>query len=168
MELLPDFGIAIDLGKLFNAVNEELELLEYLLQHLHILVVHRLVEQIIQAEPAGNDQHEALVQLAGDVEQELVVILQLQAVILNIIDHSGLLLVEEFPDFEHILEMVSGNFVEMAFLQAELLLILFFQHLEVEVEEALDLGNILRLEAVEIVEQVVKGLQQPLVQLRPA
>ena len=74
------------------------------------------MEQIIQAEPAGNDQHEALVQLAGDVEQELVVILQLQAVILNIIDHSGLLLVEEFPDFEHILEMVSGNFVEMAFL----------------------------------------------------
>ena len=28
MELLPNFGIAIDFGKLFDAVNEELELLE--------------------------------------------------------------------------------------------------------------------------------------------
>ena len=79
-----------------------------------------------------------------------------------------MLLIEELPDFENILEVVAGHLVEMALLETELFLILFFEHLEVKAEEALDFGGVFGLQAVDVVEEVVEGLQKPLVQLRPA
>ena len=157
VELLPQVVAAVDFCELFHAVDEELQLFENLPKDLNILVVDRLVQQVVEAESASNDQHEALVQLASDVEEQLVVVLQLEAVVLDVVDHPRLLLVEELPDLENILEMVAGNFVEVTFLQTQLLLILLFQHLEVEIEEAHYLGGVLGLQAVDVVEEVVEG-----------
>ena len=168
MELLSDFNAAIDLRKLLDAVYEELEFLEDLPQDLDVLVVDWLVQEVVEAEATSNDEHKALVELAGDVKEQLVVVLELQAVVLYIVDHSCLLLIEELPDFENILEVVAGHLVEMALLETELFLILFFEHLEVKAEEALDFGGVFGLQAVDVVEEVVEGLQKPLVQLRPA
>ena len=57
--------------------------------------------------------------------------------------------------------MSSGNFVEMTFLGRELLLVLFLQDLEVEVQESLDFGSIIYLKAIDVVEQLVKSGQEP-------
>jgi hypothetical protein len=40
--------------------------------------------------------------------------------------------------------------------------------LKVEAEEALDLRGVFGLQAIDVVEEVIKGLEEPLVQLRPA
>jgi len=46
--------------------------------------------------------------------------------------------------------MVSGYFIKMAFLSRKLFLILFFEHLEVEVQESLYFGCVVSLKAVDI------------------
>jgi hypothetical protein len=56
------FGVfEIKLAQLFDAANEKLKLFEDLLQDLDILVINRLVEQVVEAEPTGDHQHQALV-----------------------------------------------------------------------------------------------------------
>lgn len=126
MELLSDVVATVHFGKLLNAVYEEFQLFENLPQYLNILVVDRLVEQVVQAESTRYHKHEALVQLARDVEEQLIVVLQLEAIVLNIIDHSCLLLVEELPDFEYIFEVLARHFVKVTLLQTQLLLVLLF------------------------------------------
>ena len=114
MELL-SFFLLLDFAELLNTLNKKLELLEDLLENLDVLVIDRLMQQIIKTEPTGNNQHETFVKLCRDIEQYFVVILELQAVVFNIVDHSHLLLVEEFPHFEHVFQMLAGYLVEMAF-----------------------------------------------------
>ena len=69
MELLSDVVATVHFGKLLNAVYEEFQLFENLPQYLNILVVDRLVEEVVQAESTRYHKHEALVQLARDVEE---------------------------------------------------------------------------------------------------
>ena len=57
MELLSDFNAAIDLRKLLDAVYEELKFLEDLPQDLDVLVIHWLVQEVVEAEATGNDEH---------------------------------------------------------------------------------------------------------------
>jgi hypothetical protein len=65
-------------------------------------------------------------------------------------NHSDLLIVKKLPDFEDSLEMLPGHFVEMAFLSAQLFLILLFEHLEIEFKEPLDFRRVLRLQTVDV------------------
>jgi hypothetical protein len=126
VELLSQLSIAVDFCKLLYAVNEELKFLENLAQYLNILIVDWLMQEVIEAESTCNDEHEALVELACDVKEHLVVVLELQAVIFYVVYHSCLLLIEEFPHFEHILEVITRNLVEVTLLEAELFLVLLF------------------------------------------
>ena len=93
---------------------------------MDVLVVDWFVQQIIETEAASYDQHEALVKFGCDLEERLIVVLQLQAVVLDIIDHPHLLLIEEFPHFQYIFKMLSGYLVKMALLSRQLFLILLF------------------------------------------
>ena len=155
------------LGKLLYALSEETHLLENLLEHFNILVTDWLLQKIIQVESARDDEHEALVEAGCDLEEDLVVVGEIERVVLDIVDHPDLLVVEELPDFINRLEVLPRNFVEVALLSGQLLLILLHQHLVVEAEEPLDLGRIVCLQAVDVVEEVVEHRQQPLVQLGP-
>ena len=121
-------------------------------EHLNILIIDGLVQQVVEAESAGYHEHEALVELARDVKQDFVVVLKLQAVILNIVNHSRLLLVEELPDLENIFEVLACHLVEVALLVIQLLLVLFLQHLEVECQEPHYFRGVLGLKTVDIVE----------------
>lgn len=98
------------------------------------------MQQIVEAEPAGNNEHEAFIELGRNVKKDLVIIVQLQLVVFDVEYHPGLLLVEEFPHFKHVLEVLPGDFVEMALERAKLLLILFFEDLEVKIKETLNFG----------------------------
>jgi hypothetical protein len=133
---------------LLNATNKEFKLLEDLLQHLHILVVHRLMEQVVKTESASDHEHQALVELGRYLEQRLVVVLQLQAIILDVVDHARLLLVEKLPHFEHVFEVVPRHLVEVPLLGGQLLLVLLLQNLEVEVKEPLDFWGVFRLKRI--------------------
>jgi hypothetical protein len=68
VELLPQLSAAIDFGKLLDAMNEELEFFENLAEHLNILVIDWLVKKVVEAKSTSNDQHQALVELAGDIK----------------------------------------------------------------------------------------------------
>lgn len=83
---------------------------------MDVLVIDWLMQQVVQAKATGDDQHQALVKLCRNLKQGLVVVLKLQAIVLDVIDHPGLLLVEELPYLQNVFQMVPGNFVEMAFL----------------------------------------------------
>ena len=61
MELLPYLVSAFNLGQLLDAMNEEFKFLKYLSENLNVLVVDRLMQQVIEAEPTRNYQHQALV-----------------------------------------------------------------------------------------------------------
>ena len=132
MEMLSGLILSVKLAKLVDASQEEVDLLEHLLQYLHVLVVDWLVQEVVQAEPASNNQHQAFIQLSSDVKQHLVIILELQTVVFKIVDHAHLLLVEELPDLENVLKVVAGHFVEVAFEGAQLLLVLLLENLKVE------------------------------------
>jgi hypothetical protein len=125
------FGVV--LAQLFHTGDEELKLLKEHLEDLYVLVVHWLVQQIVQAETASNHEHQTLVKLGCDVEEDLIVVVKLQLVVLNVIDHARLLLVEKLPNFEDILEVLSRNLVEVSLQRAEFLLVLLLQDLEIEI-----------------------------------
>ena len=130
--MLSGFVLGVELAELVDASEEEVDLLEQLFQDLHVLVVDWLVQQVVQAEPACNNQHQALIQLCSDIEEHLVIILELQAVVLQVVDQPHLLLVEELPHLEHVLQVVASHLVEVAFQGAQLLLVLLLENLEVE------------------------------------
>lgn len=113
VELLSDIVVTFDFGQLLDAVNEKLKLLEDLSEDLDVLIIDWLVQEVIEAESTGNDQHQAFVKLAGDVEQNLVVVLKLEAVIFDIVNHSGLLLVEKFPNLKYIFEVITRHFIKV-------------------------------------------------------
>jgi|TARA_B110000305_G_scaffold230848_1_gene283571 hypothetical protein len=68
-----------------------------------------------------------------------------------------LLLVEELPNLQHVLKMVSRHLVEVPLLRRQLLLVLLLQNLEIEVEEPLDFRSVIGLEAVDVIKKVVEG-----------
>ena len=63
--------------------------------------------------------------------------------------------------------MVACHFVEVSLLHAQLFLVLFFQDLEIEIEEALDLGRVGQREAVDVLEEAFERRQQVVVHLLP-
>mmetsp|Transcript_10355 Transcript_10355/g.15908 ORF Transcript_10355/g.15908 Transcript_10355/m.15908 type:complete len:227 (-) Transcript_10355:698-1378(-) len=105
-----------DLGQLLHALSEEPELLQDFLEHLYVLVVDWLVQQVIEVEAAGDDEHEALIKLGRDVEKQLVIILDVEAVVLDVEDHARLLVVEELPDLVNRLQVIASNLVEVTLL----------------------------------------------------
>ena len=78
-----------------------------------------------------------------------------------------MLLIEEFPDFEHIFQVIPRHFVKVTLLSGQLLLILLLQDLEVKTQEPLDFGSVFSLQAIDVVEEILECLQQPLVKLGP-
>ena len=91
----------------------------------------------------------------------------MKAIIFNIVDHPGLLLVEEFPYLQHIFQVVSGNLVEVTLLSGQLFLILFFQNLKVKIEKSLDFWSVFSLQRIDIGEKLVECREEPLVELGP-
>ena len=61
-----------------DAIRVKLDFLDYLLGSPHELVVFRLPKEVVEGEPTGNDQLQALVKLGGQVEELLVESLQIQ------------------------------------------------------------------------------------------
>ena len=117
MELLSPFILEVHFAELFDTVDEEFQFFEEVMQYLDVLVVNRLVQQVIQAEPTRDDEHETFIELGRYVKECLVIILKLQTVVFDIVDHARLLLVKELPDLQHVLEMVSSHLVEVALLR---------------------------------------------------
>lgn len=154
-------------AEFFNSLDEEAELGEDFLEHLHVLIVDGVMQKIVEAKATRDHEHETLVKLCGDLEEELVVIVELETVVLDVIDHTDLLLVEELPDVEHFVQVVSGHLIEVPLLHTQLLLVLLLQHLEVEVEEPLDLGRIGQTQAVDVLEEVLESAEKVGVHLRP-
>ena len=148
---------------MFDATNKELKLFKNLLEYLNILVVHWLVKQVIETKPTRDDQHQTLVKFCRNLKQNLVVVLELQAIILNVINHSGLLLVEKLPHFQNIFQVVSSNLVKVPLLGGQLFLVLLFQNLEVEIKESLDFRSVLRLQRIYVRKKLVESCQKPLV-----
>ena len=64
----------IKFAELLNALNEKLKFFQNLFENLNILVINRLVQQIVETKPTSNDQHQTLVKLSCDVEQDFVVV----------------------------------------------------------------------------------------------
>lgn len=54
--------------------------------------------------------------------------------------------------------MVSGNFVEVTLQSAQFFLVLLLQNLEIKVEKTLDLGCVVGLKTVDVVEEIFKRL----------
>ena len=125
VELL-SYILLFDFVELLNTLNEKLKLFEDLFEDLDVLVINWLVKQIVETKAAGNDEHEAFVQLGCNIEKSFVVVFELEAVVLDVVDHAHLLLIEEFPDFEDVFEMMARYFVEMAFQSWQFLFVLFF------------------------------------------
>jgi|TARA_B110000305_G_scaffold230848_1_gene283570 hypothetical protein len=75
MELLSSFILKIHFTKLFDAVDEEFQFFEKMVQYLDVLVVYRLVQQVIQAKTTRDDEHEAFIELGCYVKECLVIIL---------------------------------------------------------------------------------------------
>lgn len=61
-----------------DAIRVKLDFLDYLLGSPHELVVFRLPQEVMEREPTGYDELQALVQLGGQVEELLVESLQIQ------------------------------------------------------------------------------------------
>jgi hypothetical protein len=156
-----------DLAQLLHTLSEEPQFLEQLLKDLDVLIVDWLMEEVVEAESTGNDQHQTLVELGCDFEQDFVVVGEVERVVLDVVDHAGLLVVEEFPDLEHVLEVVPGDLVEVALLGRQFLLILLFKHLEVKIQKSLNFGSVFGLQTVDVGEQIFEGAHEPLVQLGP-
>lgn len=76
------------------------------------------MQQVVETEATSNDEHQAFVKLCGNLKQNFVVVLKLKTIVLNIKNHSCLLLVEKLPDFKYVFEMLSSHFVEMPFQSA--------------------------------------------------
>ena len=93
--------------------------------------------------------------------------MQLQFVIFYVIYHAHLLLVEKLPNTEYVGEVFASDLVKVAFLNAQLLLILLLQHLTVEIEEPLDLWRVGQRETVDVLEEALEGREQVLVHLEP-
>ena len=115
-ELTGLYGAIVELAQLLDGLDEEAELGKDLLEHLHVLVVHGEVQQVIEAEAARDDEHETLVQLRRYLKQQLVVVVKLEAIVLDVIYHAYLLLVEELPDVEYFIQMVARHFIKVALL----------------------------------------------------
>ena len=77
------------------------------------------------------------------------------------------MLVEKLPNAEYVGEVFASDLVKVAFLNAQLLLVLLLQHLSVEIEKSLDLGCVGQRETVDILEEALKGREQVLVHLEP-
>ena len=125
------------------------------------------MQQVVETEATGYNKHHALVKLRRNIESDLVVVLKLKDIVFDVIDHSGLLVVEIFPYFVDVGQVLSGYLVEVALQSAQLLFVLFFQHLEVKAQKSLDLRSVFCLEAMNIIIQVFKGGEQPGIQLWP-
>ena len=106
------------------------------------MVIYWLMKEVIKVKPTCNNKHKALIKLGSDIKENLVVVLELKAVVLHIEDHPSLLLIKELPDLKNILQMLSGHFIEVSLKSAQLLLVLFFQHLKVEVQESLNFRSV--------------------------
>ena len=109
------------------------------------------MKQVVQTESTSNYEHETLIKLGSDVKEHLIIVCQLQGLILNIVNRSGLLLVEEFPDLEDTFQMLPSYFMELALKCCELLPVLLLQNLEIIVKEPLDFGSVLSAQAIDIV-----------------
>ena len=81
--------------------------------------------------------------------------------------HIFFLLIEKLPHLCNCLQVVLGHFVKMSFARGQLLFVLFLHHFKVEAEESFYFWGIRQLQSRERKVQLVKRLQQPLVQLRP-
>ena len=128
-----------------DTFNEELQLLQYLFQDLDVLIVDWLMEQIIKAKATSDDKHQTLIKFGSNIKKDFIIVLQLQAIIFNVKDHSHLLLIKEFPNFKNTLQMISSNLVKVSLLCGKLLLVLFFKHLEIKVKKPLYFRRIFSL-----------------------
>ena len=80
-------------------------------------------------------------------------------IVFKIIYHSHLLLVEKFPNFENVFEMITSNSVEMTLLDWELFLVLLFQNLEVKIKKSHYFWSVLSLKTVNIIKKIIKCLE---------
>lgn len=55
-------------SELLDALDEELQFLEQLFQNLNVLVVDGLMQQVVETEPARNNQHQTFIQFSRDVK----------------------------------------------------------------------------------------------------
>ena len=97
----------------------------------------------------------------------VVEFLQCQRVRRGIENHVDLGLVEEGPHLIDRFQMLSRNFVELAFRGIQLFLVLGYHNFVIEIEEPSDLWYLLYLQGGQTQEKLVKSLQQPGVKLRP-
>lgn len=136
----------------------KLQFLDEHLENFYILVVHRFVQQVVEAEATRNHQHHALVKSRSYVKRNLIVILELKGIVFEVEYHSALLVVEVFPDLEDLLQVLSGYFVEMALQGAQLLLVLLLEYLKVKAQKSLNLGSVFCPQTVNIIIQVFKSV----------
>lgn len=75
VELLSPLILQVHFAQLFDAVDEEFQFFEKMVQHLDVLVVYRLVQQVVQAKPTRDDEHKTLIELCCNIKECLVIIL---------------------------------------------------------------------------------------------
>lgn len=118
--------------QLVHAQSEELNFLNELLCGPHEMVVFGFPEKVVEAEPASNDQREALVQFGGKLKNLLIEVLQSESLRGLVHEHLRLLLVEELPYLINDAQVVPRHFMELSFRGIQLLLVLGLHHFQVE------------------------------------